>query len=383
MFHELLYRLRDEGLPVGLREWRDLLTALDAGVIGSVDRLYRVGRAIVCRTEADYDAWDLAFAKTFHEAIADEAFREQLLSWLKEAAEKAEAELVDPGLSDPELWEQFLERLKEQEEAHHGGSKWIGTGGTSPYGHSGRSSRGIRVGGRGGNRSAIHVATERRFEGYRADRTLDHRDMAVALKALRKLQREGRWELDIDGTIDTTARNAGEIEIVERRERENAVRLVLLMDAGGSMEPHARRVAELFTAAEAAGCFKSLEAVYFHNCVYRFVWTDADMTQREPTSELLARLTPRHRLLFVGDASMAPYELFSAVGWGFEDVDRRPGIAWLRDLRTRCPASAWLNPDPRRWWNHPTVSAIGEVFPMKELTLDGLREAVGVLRRPV
>lgn len=384
MFVALLYQLRARGLPVGTGEFLVFLRGLSLGLVHSVEGLYTYGRAVLCRTEADYDAWDLAFADTFRDAVLDPELRAKLDEWLRDAIARASEALVEPEFgSDEELLAAFLQRLQEQDARHDGGSKWVGTGGTSPFGHSGSAARGVRVGGPGGNRGAIQVADDRQWESYRTDTTLQTRDLQVALRTLRRLQREGRWELDLDGTIDRTCKNGGEIEVLDRRERENQVHLVLLMDAGGSMAPHAERVSQLFTAAEEVGTFRSLEALFFHNCVYGWLWKDFDAGERVPTAEVLARLTPRHRLLFVGDASMAPYELFSATGWGFSDEERLPGIEWLRRLHKRCPASAWLNPDPRRWWDHPTVSAIGQIYPMFELTVDGLGDAIGALRAPV
>jgi uncharacterized protein with von Willebrand factor type A (vWA) domain len=384
MFVALLYQLRARGLPVGTGEFLVFLRGLSLGLVHSVEGLYTYGRAVLCRTEADYDAWDLAFADTFRDAVLDPELRAKLDEWLRDAIARASEALVEPEFgSDEELLAAFLQRLQEQDARHDGGSKWVGTGGTSPFGHSGSAARGVRVGGPGGNRGAIQVADDRQWESYRTDTTLQTRDLQVALRTLRRLQREGRWELDLDGTIDRTCKNGGEIEVLDRRERENQVHLVLLMDAGGSMAPHAERVSQLFTAAEEVGTFRSFEALFFHNCVYGWLWKDFDAGERVPTAEVLARLTPRHRLLFVGDASMAPYELFSATGWGFSDEERLPGIEWLRRLHKRCPASAWLNPDPRRWWDHPTVSAIGQIYPMFELTVDGLGDAIGALRAPV
>ncbi len=376
----LLYALRGEGVPAGPHEWMALLRLLALGQVATLDELYLAGRAVLCRSEADFDAWDRAFATTFKDVDPTGTLREQLAAWLRDAIEAA-GERVEPGFSDAELWKELLDRLATQTERHDGGNHWIGTGGTSPFGHSGRATRGIRVGGKGGGRGAIAVAHDRAWEGYRTDRTLDHRDLTVALRQLRKLQREGRWELDVPGTIDRTAKDAGELSIVEQRERQNQVRLVLFADAGGSMDPHARLVSALFTAAEEAGHFRSLDTFFFHNCVYDQIWVDEDMRERRPTAEVVAELTPAHRVVLVGDASMAPWELFHASGWGGQV--HLPGLEQLRRLRRRCPASVWLNPDPRRFWDHPTVTAIGGVFPMFELTVDGLREAVAVLRRPV
>lgn len=384
MFTQFLFLLRAEGVPVGIAEWLTLLRALEQGLVHDVDGFYALARAILCRTEADYDAFDLAFAAAFADAAFDPARRAELESWLENAKQRSSDELVMPDFAnDEELWNAFLERLQEQTERHDGGGHWIGTGGTSPFGHSGRAASGVRVGGRGGNRGAIQVASDRRWESYRTDNSLEIRDYSVALKALRKLQREGRWELDLPETIEQTGRNAGEIELIERRERENQVRLLLIMDAGGSMAPHAQRVTQLFTAAEELNTFRSFEPWFFHNCPYNWLWSDFEAGERTPTADVLAKLTPRHRVIFVGDASMAPWELFSSTGWGFTEQEKLPGIDWLRRFRTRCPASVWLNPDPRRWWDHPTVSAIGHMFPMFELTVDGLRDAIRKLRAPV
>ena len=234
-------------------------------------------------------------------------------------------------------------------------------------------------GGSGGGRQAVQVAMERRWANYRTDQLLDVRDMKVALRALRNLAREGNWELDIDLTIDKTAKNAGDIEIVEQRSRVNRVHLVLLMDAGGSMTPHYEQVNRLFSAAHQVGCFKTFKAYYFHNCVYQYLYKDMEQLDRLTTAQVMEGLSPNHRLIFVGDASMAPFELFSPFGWH----ESLAGLDWLRRFRSRCRASVWLNPDPRRYWRHPTVSAIGSVFPMYRLTLNGLKEAVKKLRAPI
>jgi len=244
-----------------------------------------------------------------------------------------------------------------------------------------RASRGIRVGGEGGGRSAVRVATERRWANYRSDRQLDVRELQVVLRTLRQLRRDGRTELDLDGTIDRTARNAGDVEIVERPERRNQVHLVLLMDAGGSMAPHAERVERLFSAAAGARVFRSFTPLYFHNCVYGWLHRDFEELDRVRTEDFLAELGPRHRLIFVGDASMAPWELVGDPSWG--GGRGMSGLDWLRRIRGVCPASVWLNPDPRRYWEHPTVRAISGVFPMFELTVEGLRSAVRKLRAPV
>jgi uncharacterized protein with von Willebrand factor type A (vWA) domain len=379
MFADFLYGLRRQGLPVGLSEWNAFLAALRGGIIGSPDELYTLGRAILCRTEADFDRYDLAFAEVFSGAVLSEERRKELLEWLQNALE-ARGERVDPGIADEDLWKTLLERLAKQKGEHHGGNHWVGTGGTSPFGHSGRASRGVRVGGSGGGRGAVQVASERQWEGYRTDRTLGIRDFEVGLRTLRTLVREGDLELDLDRTIRKTADNAGDIELVQRPARINQVHLVLLMDAGGSMTPHHDVVSDLFSAAARTKGFKSFAAYTFHNCVYASVYVDhgPKRGERVPTEKVLADLGPRHRVILVGDASMAPYELFSPYGW--PGTDHLTGLEWLKRLRGRAPSSVWLNPDPERWWRHPTVEAIGAVFPMFPLTVEGLRLAVRTLR---
>jgi uncharacterized protein with von Willebrand factor type A (vWA) domain len=382
VFANFLYLLRAQGLVIGTGEWLSFLDALKRGLATDPTELYVIGRALLCRSEAEFDGYDVAFATAFEGASLPDDLRDKIEQWLQNAAPP---NLTTPPLDEnrppEELWKEMLERLKQQRERHDGGDHWVGTGGTSPYGNSGRGKGGIRIGGNGGRGGAVQVAMERRWQGYRADKTLDVRDLQMALRALRSLRREGALELDLDETIAASARNAGDIEIVERPARKNQVHVVLLMDAGGSMQPHAARVEQLFTAASRTKSFRSFKFYTFHNCVYDRLYTDIDALERIPTAKVLDSLTPRHRLVFVGDASMAPYELFSAYGWPGEAA--MPGIEWLRRFRERCKASVWLNPDPPRWWEHPTVSAVGRIFPMHELTLEGLRAAVRRLRAPL
>lgn len=379
MFTAFLYALRGQGVPVGTSEWTVFLGALERGVIASPDELYHIGRAVLCRSEADFDRYDLAFAETFRDAVLTPELREKVLEWLRKASERA-GERVDPGIPDESLFAELLKRLEEQKGEHHGGSHWVGTGGTSPFGHSGRAARGIRLGGEGGGRGAVGVAEERAWEGYRTDRTLEIRDLEVALRALRKLTKEGDLELDLPRTIRKTADNAGDIELVESRARVNQVHLVLWMDAGGSMAPHHDLVSRLFSAAAKTKGFKSFTSFSFHNCVYANLYSDIEQLQRVPTETAIAGFGPRHRLILVGDASMAPYELFTPLSWPGQSS--LGGLDWLKRVRARAPASVWLNPDPERFWNHPTVSAIGTVFPMFPLTVEGLRAAVRKLVAP-
>lgn len=384
MFDLLLANLRAREVRVGLGEWMVFLEGLESGLVNNLDDLYSFGRAVLCKDQTQFDAWDLAYTATFEGVALEPELSEALLAWLEEA-KASEGEWAHISASDEELLQQLRERLAEQKERHDGGSRWVGTGGTSPFGHSGRADKGVRVGGKGGNRSAIRVAGERRWANYRTDTALQTRDFKVALRALRHLAREGAWELDLDQTIRRTADNAGDIDLAWQRERKNRVHLRLVMDTGGSMEPHTRLVERLFTAASETRGFKSFQALYFHNAPYGHLYTDYDKYERTPIPELLREWTHETRVLFVGDASMAPYELFTpmnAAGWG---TSRRGqvamcGLDWLKAIRRRCPVVAWLNPDPVRWWQHPTVDAIGGVIPMYPLTVRGMRDAVSALR---
>jgi uncharacterized protein with von Willebrand factor type A (vWA) domain len=372
----LLYNLRAQGVGVGTGEWLAFMEGLERGLAADVNSIYWLGRAVLVHDEKHYDAWDVAFKATFEGVELPPDFSRALAEWLAEARE-GRGGTPPPGFSSLEEMRKELERrLKEQKERHDGGRYWIGTGGVSPFGHSGANPEGIRVGGPGGRRSAVQVASERQWGTYRTDVQLDVRDFKVALGMLRKLAREGREELDVDATIRATGENAGEIELRWRKERANRVHLLLLMDVGGSMDPYAQLVSRLFTAAKELKIFKSFEALYFHNCPYGFLYKDFRTAERRPTGEVLAGLTPHHRVLWVGDASMAPWELFST-GYG---VGGRAGIDWIRAFAQRCPASAWLNPDPPGAWNHPTVRAIGQAVPMHPLTLEGLKGAVKALR---
>ncbi len=382
MFEPLLYTLRAQGVQVGMGEWLTFLRGLQLGLASDVEALYQYGRSVLVHTEAQYDAWDLAYLALTQGLKIQPELRAELERWLENPLAYDPAKGIgNRSFEDLEaLLEAFRETLMKQQEDHRGGDRWVGTGGTSPWGSGGRAEQGIALGAETGNRGGIRLADARRWRDYRGDKTLGVRDFKVALRALRNLVREGADVLDIDETISESARNAGEIELVYSPERANRVKLVLLLDSGGSMAPHAELVDRLFTAAQevhGSRVFKSFEVWQFHNCVYRWLYRDYNNWERIPTAEVLKDLTPQHRLVFVGDASMAPWELFAAQG-----PDARSGLDHLRLFSERCPASVWLNPDPKRWWSHPTVDAIGKLFPMHPLTLDGLRDAVRVLRAP-
>jgi uncharacterized protein with von Willebrand factor type A (vWA) domain len=273
----------------------------------------------------------------------------------------------------------FEERLKEQKERHDGGNKWIGTGGTSPFGNRGAPREGIRVGGEGGNRRAIEVATQRLFRDYRDDLVLDVRQLGLALRKLRLFAREGAPdELDLDETIEKTARNLGDLEVVTRPPRKSSTKVILLMDVGGSMDPHADTVSRLFTAAKKATHFKELRTYYFHNCIYGRVYGKAQLRDPITLPQLFAETNATYKLIVVGDALMAPWELTGTSGWGLDDVE---GVVWLMRLVERYPHAVWLNPEPPREWWQTTIEVIRRVFAMYPLTLEGLGDAVNQLTR--
>ncbi|MGE0707496.1 MAG: VWA domain-containing protein [Planctomycetota bacterium] len=384
MFVPFLYELRARRVPVGAQEAVALARALERDLHeSSLDGFYHVARALLIHSEAHLDAFDEAFLAHFKgiESLRA-AVKDELFDWLREAVRlEREAEGL-PDLPPEELEKMFEELLREQDERHDGGSKWIGTGGNSPFGHSGHARQGYRIGGKGGHRRAIKVADARAYRGYRSDLTLDVRQLQVALRKLRAFGREGDPELDLEGTIDATAKNAGELEVVLRPPRRPNTRVILLMDVGGSMDPYAHLVSRLFSAASKATHFKELRCYYFHNCVYGHLYTTESFMERVRLHEVLAECGRHYKLIVVGDALMAPYELL--MRGGALDLGAHAeteGIAWLRLLAEHFDRVAWLNPEPPRAWPGTTIEVISQVFPMFQLTLEGLGEAVAHLTR--
>lgn len=391
MFTDFLYHLRAHGLKVSLSEWLPLVRALSEGhARANLTVFYHLARSLLVKRETQYDLYDRAFAEYFRGVDAQFDLTDELLEWLADPVLPrqltAEELAALKALDLDELRRRFEERLREQKERHDGGDRWIGTGGTSPFGQVGTNPAGVRVGGSGGGRSAVQVASERRFRNLRSDRVLDTRQIGMALRRLRRLGRDRRFdELDLDATIDKSAKNGGEIDLVFGPPRKNRIKLMLLIDVGGSMDPHADLCERLFSAAHAANHFRHFESRFFHNCVYEKLYTDIYHYRGEPTAEVLKRLDRTWSVVFVGDAWMSPYELTHVGGAiDFFHHNRTTGLAWLKRFRDRCPDSLWLNPEPRRIWNSPSIRIVREVFPMYELTLDGLTEAVDVLggRRP-
>ncbi len=386
LFGELFYGLRQAGIEASLSEWMALMEALSKGVVRpNLDDFYRVSRAILVKDEGRYDTWDQVFEAVFGSGDLPTALAEELLSWLEDP-------IAPPQISPEELAaleklpleklrELFEQRLREQQERHDGGSHWIGTGGTSPFGHGGRNPAGVRVGGRGGGRSAVQIAHLRRFRDYRSDRVLDTRAIGVALRKLRRLSRaEGRPELDLPETIDATCRDAGELNLVFRPPRRNQAKVLLLLDVGGSMDPYARLVESLFSAASQLNHWKKFKHFSFHNCVYERLWTSMYGNDFELTADVL-RDTPKDTFcILVGDASMGPSELTARYGAiEYSHHNETPGLVWLHRLRSHFTRSVWLNPMPKRWWAGFSVNLISRLYPMFPLTIEGIGEAVDCL----
>ncbi|BEQ15363.1 vWA domain-containing protein [Desulfoferula mesophila] len=386
MFLNLFYSLRALKVPVSVTEWMTLMEALDKGhAQGSLVDFYNLARAILIKSEAFYDQYDQAFAHVFKDAELPDDIRQEILDWLADPLnrlELPEEELAKIRQMDlEELLKELEKRLQEQDERHDGGGRWIGTGGTSPFGHSGANPGGIRIGGPGGGGRAVQIAAARRFKNYRTDVTLDVRQVKMALKKLRQFAKEGPEDfLDIEATIDKTCKEAGEIELVFTRERKNKVRVLLLMDSGGSMNPYARLVDRLFSAAHQMTHFRDLKSYYFHNCIYQDIFTDIYTSDSEPTGNLIRNLGADYKVIIVGDAFMAPSELVSVGGAiDYYYHNEIAGLDWLQRIADHFRYCVWLNPMPERAWRHPTIATVAKVFPMFPLTLDGLDEAVRAL----
>ncbi len=395
MFLDFFYNLRKEAIPCSTGELIAFLQTVRSltdpkGYI-TIETLYRIGRLNFAKDIKYYDAYDLGFAKTFAglREISVE-FRDQLFDWLDQNFDKLltqEQKDNAPNLSMEEVLTELIKRLKEQTERHDGGSKWIGTSGTSPFGNSGFNPNGLKIGGMdgSGNRTGVSLWTERNYKAYREDEIIDTRSIQIALKELRFLKKEGKRDVNIEKTIRKTCENGGDVEIIEERSRKNALRLVLIMDIGGSMTPHSERVSKLFSASQSLYHFKEVHNFFFHNIFHDYLFESHEFNGRISIKHFIDRFRKNTKLVFVGDAYMAPYELFSApynpYSYHRESDEekfkkRKSGIESLKDLVEPFPGSVWLNPEPKRFWGAPTIEAIQDVVPMFPLTIEGLRKAV-------
>jgi uncharacterized protein len=391
VFARFFLELRQAKVPVSLREYLTLMEAMKQNLAAySVDDFYYLSRAALVKDERNLDKFDRVFGHHFKgiESIGD-AGVEIPEEWLRKLAEKTLTEEEKQLIESLGGWEKLMEtlqnRLAEQKGRHQGGSKWIGTAGTSPFGAYGYNPEGVRIG-QDGNRNnrAVKVWDKRDFKNLDGNLELGTRNIKLALRRLRQFAREGApEELDLDDTIRSTARNAGWLDIKLRPERHNAAKVLLFLDIGGSMDVHVKTCAELFSAAR--GEFKHLEYFYFHNCPYEALWKDAwrRHVERTPTSEVLHTYDQSYKLIFVGDASMSPYEIMQP-GGSVEHWNAEAGEVWLRRLLSTYPKAVWLNPIPERYWEATqSIGMIGELMDrrMFPLTLDGLDRAMRRLTR--
>lgn len=391
MFVTFFSELKSAGVPVTLREYLTLMEAMEKDIAGRrVEDFYYLARAALVKDERNLDRFDRVFGHVFKglELLEESLSAEIPAEWLKKLAEKflteEEKKQIEAMGGFEKLMETLRKRLAEQKKRHEGGSKWIGTAGTSPYGAYGYNPEGVRIG-QDGNRNfrAVKVWDKREFKDFDDQVELGTRNIKVALRRLRKFARTGAPdELDLDGTIKGTAQK-GYLDVHMRPERRNAVKVLLFFDVGGSMDWHIKATEELFSAARAE--FKHMEHFYFHNCVYERVWKENARRSREttPTFDVMHTYPHDYKVIFVGDASMSPYEI-AMVGGSVEHMNEEPGQVWMERITRTYPASVWLNPVPEHEWNYTQSIRIvrqlmgGRMYP---LTLDGLDRAMRELLR--
>ncbi len=389
MLINFFYTLKSHELPVSTREFLDFLSALQSGMaFADTEAFYALARTCLVKDEKNFDRFDLAFGHFMQGVTASDGTLDTLIpaNWLRADTLSAEqiARLQAQGFTDPEaLLEAFKQRLAEQEKRHQGGNKWIGTGGTSPFGHSGYHPDGIRIGGESANRSASKVWEKRQFRDLDPSRELGARNINVALRRLRLFAREGAADqLDLDDTIHCTARNAGYLDLKMVPERHNAVKVLLFLDVGGSMDDHIRTCEELFSAATAE--FKHLEYFYFHNFIYDHVWKNNQRRNQErfATQDIINTYGTDYKIIFVGDAAMAPWEV-SHTGGSIEYYNAEPGALWMQRITKKFNRLIWLNPEQEQHWNYTQSTQMihqlieGRMYP---LTVNGLEAGMNELR---
>jgi uncharacterized protein with von Willebrand factor type A (vWA) domain len=394
MLIDFFYTLRAAKLPVSVKEYLSLLEALEAQVVGpasdasSMDDFYYLSRTALVKDEKHFDKFDRAFAAYVKGVELMTDFTQDVpLDWLRKTLEKElspEQKAAIEKMGWDELMETLKKRLEEQKERHEGGNKWIGTGGTSPFGNGGYNPQGVRIGGKGGNKSAVKVWEQRAYQDYDDSQELGTRNIKVALRRLRKFAREGSPdELDLDDTIRSTAANAGYLDIKMIPERHNNVKVLLLMDVGGTMDEHIQRMEELFSAVKSE--FKHLEFYYFHNCIYDYLWKNnrRRFAEKFPTWDIIRKYNKDYKLIFIGDATMSPYEILQP-GGSVEYNNEEPGAEWIQRLTHAYPKFVWINPEPQGVWQYrQSISIIQQLTSnrMFPLTLRGLEEAMRMLSK--
>ena len=391
MFASFFYLLRQRGLDVSLNEWLTLLQGMEQGLHrSSLTGFYQLCRAVLVKSEAEYDRFDQVFLEFFKDVPWQGELPEEVLQWLehpKEDLGETVRRLRDLGMPEEsleELLRRLEERLKEQTEEHNGGNYWVGTQGRTPWGNSGWHPGGIRIGGQGRHRTAMTVAGERKYRDFRKDNTLDTRQFQMAFRLLRQLSVQADSNekvLDVDGTIRDTCDNAGTLKVRYKNPRKNAVKVLLLMDSGGSMEYYAGLCSMLFQAATKSKNFKELHTYYFHNCVYSEVYTHPGLRWDSvvPTEWLLQNYDASYKVIIVGDGAMSPYELREPR----YDWEKRTygdsGFAWLERLRRHYPYLIWLNPEPMParpdYWSQ-THWQLAQIFHMYDLSAEGLEQGM-------
>ncbi|MGM7317763.1 vWA domain-containing protein [Idiomarina sp. ST10R2A5] len=389
MFIDFFQTLRRHGLKTSITEWLDLLSAMKANLaFADVEQFYYLSRLILVKDESQYDKFDRAFSeyvdKVANVDVTDKIPKDWLENALKRNLSEEEKKKVQQLGSLDELMKTFHERLKEQQKRHQGGSKWIGTGGTSPFGAYGYHPGGIRIGQDGNrNRSAAKVWDKREFRDLDDNARLEQRGFQMALRKLRQFARTGAAsELDLKSTIEATSKKGGLLDLQWQSERHNAVKIILLLDVGGSMDDYVYQCEQLFTALKNE--FKHLELFYFHNCVYEGVWRENSRRRQEqiPTEQLIQTYGEDYKLLFVGDATMGPYEI-AYPGGSVEHWNEEPGEAWMNRLTQHFEKVAWLNPQPEEHWRYyMSVRMINDLVGgrMYPLTLDGLERAISGIK---
>lgn len=397
MFVDFFYYLK-ERLPVSLTEYMTLMEALNKGLISDMIEFYYISRSIFCKNEHQFDVFDIAFANYYKDAQLKfpDDIKQQIWDWLEKPLDLDEIdpeyreefqEFLNMNFNIEELQQRFEELMQKQDEEHNLGDHWIGTGGTSQFGHSGQNPMGMRVGGGSGMRMAVQIAQKRVFRDYRKDVVLDTRQIKVALKRLRKLEEIGKLdELNIDKTIDKTAKNGGDIELVFEKRRKNNVKLLLLMDVGGSMTPYAHLVNLLFSAANNMSHWKDFKYYYFHNCIYETLYENAQRNPDEAIEfdEFLKKYDKNYKVVIVGDAAMAAWELTERYGSiYYYHRNEMPGIYYLKEIAHHFKNNTvWLNPEIIRFeWQPWTRRIISSIIPMYNLSVDGIEEAMDYLRK--
>jgi hypothetical protein len=386
---DFFFTLKDAKIPVSIKEFLVLLEAMQKNVIApSLDDFYYLSRTTLVKDEAHFDKFDKAFGLYFRgiDAIFDK-YPEIPLEWLQKRMEREltpEQKAAIEKFGYDKLMDRLKELLKEQKERHEGGNKWIGTGGTSPFGNGGQNPEGIRIGGEGGNRTAVKVWEARSYRDYDDERELGTRNIKVALRRLRRFARDGAAEeFALDDTIRATAHNAGYLEIKMQPERKNNIKVLMLLDVGGTMDDHIARTEELFSAAKTE--FKNMEFFYFHNCVYDYLWKNNRRRHAEkfPTWDILRKYPPDTKVIFVGDATMSPYEILQP-GGSVEYNNDEAGAEWLQRFTATFPKFIWLNPEPEGLWQYRQSIAIirqimnNRMFPV---TIDGLERGMRMLSK--